>query len=375
LFNNLYVIIHNYLERNIKMKIGIIGLPQSGKKTLFEVLSGHAPSEHDLASNKPIKSMAQISDARLDRLEEIYTAESKVQARLDIELLPKISEDAQANSQIFKEVVDLDAILLVARAFENDAVYHIKGSVDVKRDIDLVFSELILNDLLFIEKRLERIEKSLKGKKEENLSKEKEVILKLKDHLDKELPLRLLELNEAEKKVISSYPFITLKKIIVALNVSENSLTDEALLKQLRDEYKAVGAYFMQVSAKTEAEIASLDDAAERKEFLDAAGIIEPAINILTALCIEALNLISFFTAGTNEVRQWTTKKGNSAPEAAGEIHSDMQRGFIRAELIKFEDIDSLGSEKAVKDAGKMYLRGKDYIIEAGDILTIRFSV
>ena len=357
------------------MKIGIIGLPQSGKKTLFKVLSGHAPSEYDLASNKPIKSMTQISDARLDRLEEIYTAESKVQARLDIELLPKISEDAQANSQIFKEVVDLDAILLVARAFENDAVYHIKGSVDVKRDIDLVFSELILNDLLFIEKRLQRIEKSLKGKKEENLSKEKEVILKLKDHLDKELPLRLLELNEAEKKVISSYPFITLKKIIVALNVSENSLTDEALLKQLRDEYKAVGAYFMQVSAKTEAEIASLDDAAERKEFLDATGIIEPAINILTALCIEALNLISFFTAGTNEVRQWTTKKGNSAPEAAGEIHSDMQRGFIRAELMKFADIDSLGSEKAIKDAGKMYLKGKDYIIEAGDILTIRFSV
>jgi hypothetical protein len=357
------------------MKIGIIGLPQSGKKTLFKVLSGHAPSEHDLASNKPIKSMAQISDARLDRLEEIYTAQTKVQARLDIELLPKISEDAQANAQIFKDVVDLDAILLVIRAFENDAVYHIKGSVDAKRDIDLVFSELILHDLLFIEKRLERIEKSLKGKKEENLLKEKTILLKLKDQLDKELPLRLLDISENEAKVISSYPFITLKKIIVALNVSEDSLKDETLLNNLKQNYKPTGAYFMQVSAETEAEIASLDDAAERKEFLEAAGIIEPAINILTALCIEALNLISFFTAGTNEVRQWTTKKGSSAPEAAGEIHSDMQRGFIRAELIKFEDIDSLGSEKAVKDNGKMYLKGKDYIIEAGDILTIRFSV
>jgi hypothetical protein len=272
-------------------------------------------------------------------------------------------------------VAELDAILLVVRAFENDAVYHIKGSVDAKRDIDMVFSELILNDLLFIEKRLERIDKSLKGKKEETLLKEKEVLLKLKGQLDKELPLRLLELDEKENKIIASYPFITLKKIIVALNVSEDGLKDRSFLEKLSSEYKDKGAYFMQVSAETEAEIASLEDAAERKEFLAAAGIKEPAINVLTALCIEALNLISFFTAGTNEVRQWTTKRGSSAPEAAGEIHSDMQRGFIRAELIKFSDIDSLGSEKAVKDAGKMYLKGKDYIIEGGDILTIRFNV
>ena len=357
------------------MKIGIIGLPQSGKKTLFKVLSGHAPSEHDLAANKPIKSMAQISDARLDRLEEVYKAQSKVRARLEIELLPKISEDAQANTQIFKDVIELDAILLVIRAFENDAVYHIKGGVDAKRDIDLVFSELILNDLLFIEKRLERINKSLKGKKEENLLKEKEVLLKLKEQLDKELPLRLLDLTEIQSKIIASYPFITLKKIIIALNVSEDALKDGTLLKKLSQDYKNIDAYFMQVSAETEAEIASLDDEAERKEFLADAGITEPAINILTSLCIEALNLISFFTAGPNEVRHWTTKKGSSAPEAAGGIHSDMQRGFIRAELIKFADIDALGSEKAVKDAGKMYLKGKDYIVEGGDILTIRFNV
>ncbi len=357
------------------MKIGIIGLPQSGKKTLFKVLSGHAPSEHDLAVNKPIKSMAQISDARLDRLEEVYKAQSKVRARLEIELLPKISEDAQANTQIFKDVIELDAILLVIRAFENDAVYHIKGGVDAKRDIDLVFSELILNDLLFIEKRLERINKSLKGKKEENLLKEKEVLLKLKEQLDKELPLRLLDLTEIQSKIIASYPFITLKKIIIALNVSEDALKDGTLLKKLSQDYKNIDAYFMQVSAETEAEIASLDDEAERKEFLADAGITEPAINILTSLCIEALNLISFFTAGPNEVRHWTTKKGSSAPEAAGGIHSDMQRGFIRAELIKFADIDALGSEKAVKDAGKMYLKGKDYIVEGGDILTIRFNV
>ncbi len=357
------------------MKIGIIGLPRSGKKTLFKVLSGHAPSEHDLAANKPIKSMAQISDARLDRLEEIFKAESKVRARLEIELLPKISEDAQANTRIFKDVVELDAILLVIRAFENDAVYHIKGSVDAKRDIDLVFSELILNDLLFIEKRLERISKSLKGKKEENLLKEKEVLLKLKEQLDKELPLRLLDLTETQSKIIASYPFITLKKIIIALNVSEGALKNGALLIKLSQDYKDIDAYFMQVSAEAEAEIASLDDESERKEFLAASGITEPAINILTSLSIEALNLISFFTAGPNEVRHWTTKKGSSAPEVAGEIHSDMQRGFIRAELIKFEDIDALGSEKAVKEAGKMYLKGKDYIVEGGDILTIRFNV
>lgn len=357
------------------MKIGIIGLPQAGKKTLFKVLCGHLPSEHDLASGKPIKSMAQIQDERLNKLEEIYKAQSKVQARLDIELLPKLSEDAQSNAKILTDVAELDAILLVIRAFTNDSVYHIKGSVDAKRDIDLVLSELILNDLLFIEKRLERIEKSLRGKKEETLLKEKDLMLKLKGQLDKELPLRLLELSKNELKIISSYPFITLKKMIIALNVSEEDLKGSSLVDKFEAEYKDQAAYFMQVSAECEAQIAALDDEAERLEFLNECGISQPSINVLTSLCIKALNLISFFTAGPNEVRQWTTEAGSTAPEAAGGIHSDMQRGFIRAELIKFEDIVSLGSEKAVKDNGKMRLVGKDYVVEEGDILTIRFNV
>jgi hypothetical protein len=163
--------------------------------------------------------------------------------------------------------------------------------------------------------------------------------------------------------------------MIIALNVSEEDLKDSSLVDKFEAEYKDQTAYFMQVSAECEAQIAALDDEAERLEFLNECGISQPSINVLTSLCIKALNLISFFTAGPNEVRQWTTEAGSTAPEAAGGIHSDMQRGFIRAELIKLEDIVSLGSEKAVKDNGKMRLVGKDYVVEEGDILTIRFNV
>lgn len=357
------------------MKIGLIGLPQVGKKTLFELLTNHKPSEKEIISGKPIKGVAEIKDPRFDYLVKHYQPKKEVRARIDLETLPKIEKDTIAKGDIFKDINELDAICHVVRAFKDDSVYHVDGSIDPKRDIDFVNSELILHDLIFIEKRIERLDKTIKQTKEEAAIKEREILSKLKNHLDKTLPLRLLDITAEEKRAITSYPFVTRKTMIVAMNVSESDMKSSALLGQLGGELKALGIEVMQVSAKVEAEIAALDTEEEKKEFLSSLGIAEPAINVLTRVSLNALNLISFFTVGQDEVRQWNVRKGSFAPEAAGVIHSDLQKGFIRAEVMKYSDLISLGSEEKVKETGKFYLKGKDYIVEDGDILNIRFNV
>jgi len=357
------------------MKIGIIGLPQSGKKTLFELLTEHKITEKDLASGKNIKSIAEIKDPRFDKLVAMYKPKKHVRARIDIELLPKIEKDAITKGDIFKDIAETDALCHVVRQFADDSIYHINGAVDPKRDIDSINSELILHDLIFVEKRLERVELELKKLKDEAKSKERDVLLKIKAHLEKEMPLRLLELKPEEKKAIASYPFVTLKEMLLAVNVSEDDLKNKEFLGGLQKAYEPLKIEVMLVSAKVESEIASLETEKEKQEFLAALGIEEPAVNALTRLCIKAMSLISFFTVGEDEVRQWTIKRASSAPEAAGAIHSDLQKGFIRAELIKLSDLFELGTEEKVKEAGKLYLKGKDYIVEDGDILNIRFNV
>ena len=357
------------------MKIGIIGLPQTGKKSLFEVLTQYSPTQQDIISNKSLKSMAEIKDSRFDGLVEIYNPKKQLRARIDIELLPKIEKDVIAKGDIFKDIADLDAVCHLVRVFDDESVYHVSGTPDAKRDIDRINCELILNDLIFIEKRLQRIEGNLKKVKDQDAQKERELLLKLKQQLDKEEPLRLLELDKQQQKIIASYPFITFKKMIVVLNVSEDKLNDFSLLEELKQNYKDSNIDIMQVSAKAELEIAGLQSESERKEFLQALGIKEPAINILTRLCIKALDLVSFFTVGPDEVRQWTVTKGSTAPEAAGQIHTDLQKGFIRAEIMESEELIAAGSAEKLKQAGKFYLKGKDYIVQDGNVLCIRFNV
>jgi len=357
------------------MKIGIIGLPQAGKKTLFGLLTQYVFSEKDLTAGKTIKSFAQIKDPRFNNLTGMYQPKKQVRAKIDIELLPKLEPEVIRKGDIFKDIAEFDAICHIVRAFKNESVYHINGSVDYRRDIESVNSELILNDLIFIEKRIERIDNNLKKIKDTAAIKEKELLLKLKEHLDEGLPLRLLDLDVQEAKTIASYPFITRKKMIIVLNVSEDELSNEERVEQLRKEYQPLDIDIMQVCAKVESEIAKLETVQERDEFLKVLGIKEPAIDVLTRLCIKALNLISFFTVGHDEVRQWLIRAGSSAPDAAGVIHSDLQKGFIRAEVMKYDDLISLGSEASLKQAGKSYLKGKDYIVEDGDIIEIRFNV
>ena len=357
------------------MKIGIIGLPQVGKKTLFEVLVGHPPSEKDLVSGKPIKGVAEIRDSRFDHLVSLYKPKKEVRARIDIELIPKLEKDSIAKGAVFADINELDAICHVVRSFKDDSVYHVDGSVDAKRDIDFVNAELILHDLIFIEKRLERLDKTIKQTKEEAATKEREVLVKLKAHLEKTLPLRLLELSPDEKKILSSYPFVTRKALFLVLNASEAELKDEKLLNSLKPELSPLKVEAMQVSAKVEAEVDALESEDERKAFLDALCIAEPALNLLTRLCLKSLDLISFFTVGQDEVRQWNVRRSSPAPEAAGVIHSDLQKGFISAEVMKYGELAAAGTEDKLKAAGKLYVKGKDYIVEDGDILNIRFNV
>jgi hypothetical protein len=350
-------------------------LPQTGKKTLFQILAGIEHLERTAEAKKPLMGTADILDPRFDTLARMYSPKKEVRAKVDIALLPKMEKEAISKGDIFKDIVDMDAICHVVRAFEDESIYHVDGSVNPVRDIDMVNTELILHDMLFIEKRMERIESNLKKIKDEKQEKEKSLLFKMKDQLENEKPLRLMEMGLEEEMLIRSYPFITPKQLILVLNVSDNDLDNESVIQGLNDRCKAHRMEAMQVSAKVESEIANLESAEERREFLEELGIKEPALGRLTRLCIKALGLISFFTVSRDELRQWLIRKGSSAPEAAGTIHSDLQRGFIRAEVMKYDELMEHKSEAALKSAGKLYLKGKDYIVEDGDILNIRFKV
>jgi GTP-binding protein YchF len=356
------------------MKVGIIGLPQTGKKTLFQILTGSQLREQSGAP-KPIPGTADIIDPRFDRLVEMYHPKKETPARIDLVLLPKIEQETIAKGSIFRDISDVDAICHVVRAFEDDAVYHASGSVDPLRDVEMVNSELLLHDQIFVEKRIERLEISLKKIKDEKQAKELELMQRILAHLEEEKPLRLMAFDEDEELLTRSYSFITRKEMILAFNVSEDLVGDTSLLERVAAVCGADKIEAMVVSALVESEIALLDSDEEKLEFLEDLGISEPALGVLTRLCLQALGRVSFFTVGEDEVHQWLVRVGSAAPIAAGVIHSDLQKGFIRAEVMKYDELLEYGSEAELKKVGKMYVQGKEYIVVDGDILNIRFSV
>jgi GTP-binding protein YchF len=358
------------------MDIGLIGLPQSGKKTLFELLVGSdAPGK----KQDPIKSrrgIAEVQDDRFDKLLSIYSPKKHTRARIEFLLLPKIEGHNISESDTFDELADVDALCHVVRVFENDAVYHVSGSVNPQRDIDFVNSELILHDLLFIEKRIQRIDNKLKKIKDETIVAEKALLEKLAHHLEGELPLRFFKLQREDKKLLTNHPFLTRKQLVVALNLSEGQLQDDKRTSELDERYRDLQISFVDVPAEVELEIASLESAEDRSAFMKEMGIQKTALYMLSRVCIEALGLISFFTVlAGGELRQWFLRRGSTALDAAGAIHSDLQRGFIRTEVIKYKDLIQVGSEEKVKSEGKLYVKGRDYVVEDGDILYVRFNV
>jgi len=306
---------------------------------------------------------------------DIYSPCKQTPAHVEFVLLPDLDKEASRNDQVLRSLPQVDVICHLVRAFQDGTVFHVHGDVDPRRDICLFNQELQLNDLLFIEKRLERLEKEQNRKRDaQTIALEVDLLSRMRDHLETGYFLRGLSLNEAEEKLIAGTPLLTRKAIIVVLNVGEGEVGDPNVIHPLQREFSAQGFEWIAVSAKIEQELSVLDTA-ERQVFLEELQLDQPALDRLTLLCYRTLGLLSFFTVGPDEVRAWTNRRGALAPQAAGVIHSDFERGFIRAEVMKYHDLIKLGSEQKVKEVGKFMQRGRDYVVEDGDIINFLFNV
>ena len=355
------------------MKLGLVGFPQVGKRTLFRLLTGKEPNPE--GKKGAILGLAKVRDTRFDRLVEIYAPRKETPAQIEFLLLPELDPQASRNEPILRSLDQVDVICHLVRAFQDDTVFHIHGAVDPRRDISLLNEELQLNDLLFIEKRLERLEREQKNKKDlQKTALEQELLTRMKEHLETGCFLRSFPLTEAEEKLIASYPLLTRKAVIIILNVGEEDLGDRDLAVRLRETFREKEFRWISVSAKIEQELCQLDTT-ESQAFLEELQLDQPALDRLTLLCYKTLGFVSFFTVGPDEVRAWTNREGSLAPQAAGVIHSDFERGFIRAEVMKFNDLITMGSEKKLREAGKYMQKGRDYVVEDGDIINFLFNV
>lgn len=356
------------------MQIGLIGLPQAGKKTLLRLLT-RVDAQSAAPTNGAIPGICPVRDPRVDRLAAMYRPKKVTPATIQYLLMPDLTKDSAKNQELLKALQLVDVLALVVRAFAEDTVFHIDGSVDPLRDIDTVRSELLLNDLLFAEKRLERIAKEQARRGGTDRTKEQALLTVLQSHLNENRPLRTLPLSAEDQALLAGAPLLTRKPFLIILNMGEADVQDRRLRDAVEQRVGQHQVHLAQVSAKIEEELSALEDPAERAAFLTELGIAESAIARLTRVSYDALGLISYFTVGPDEVRAWTLPRGASAAQAGGVIHSDIERGFIRAELVKYEDLISLGSEQAVAGAGKAQLKGKEYVVEDGDILNFRFNV
>ncbi|NLZ62601.1 MAG: redox-regulated ATPase YchF [Lentisphaerae bacterium] len=355
------------------MNLGIIGLPQVGKKTVFQLLTG-LPADKAPTKDGIIHGVASVRDARVEVLSAMFKPKKTKFAEFELILPPDIQPDSARSAAWLEPIRRADALIHVVRAFEADSVFHILNSVDPARDIETVELEFLFADLAMTELRLERLQKELRVKPTPQKEKEKEVISRCKEQLEKELPLRNLEFNEEEMRLIRSLQFLTLKPMVTVINVGEDLAEGQTRNAALVETLQNRGDTVVFLSAAIEQELLALDEE-ERQAFMADLGLHEPAAHRLSRSAYNCLGLLSFFTCGPDEVRAWTIPAGFTAPEAAGRIHSDLQRGFIRAETIAYDDLIKAGSEKAAKEAKLYKLNGKDYLVKDGDIIEIRFNV
>ena len=357
------------------MHIGLIGLPQSGKKTLLRLLTGVDAHAATASQEGLVPGICSVRDPRLERLAAMYHPQKLTPATIQYLLMPDLTNDSAKNQELFKALAHVDVVAAVIRAFADDTVFHLEGSVNPHRDLTMVQTELLLNDLLFVEKRLERLAKEQARRSGVDRAAERELLATLQAALNDGAALRTLTLGPEQPKLLSGAPLLTSKPLLVILNVGETQVRELRAVEELKATAGSKDFHAVRVSAKIEEELSQLNDPTERAAFLKELGIVESAIDGLTRVSYDALGLISYFTVGTDEVRAWTVRRGASAAAAARIIHSDLERGFIRAELIKYDDLMALGSEHAVANSGKAYLKGRDYLVEDGDILNFRFNV
>ncbi|MCL2356401.1 MAG: redox-regulated ATPase YchF [Defluviitaleaceae bacterium] len=363
------------------MKLGIVGLPNAGKSTLYNAImqTGAEASNYPFSTVSPNVGRVPVPDERLAKLNEIYNAKSVVPASIEMVdiagLVKGASRGEGLGNQFLSHIREADALIHVVRCFEDENIAHVHDTIDPLRDIETVNLELIFADLELLERRLAKVEKVARTDKA--YKREEEILRKITATLEDGSPSRSLVWDDAEDlKLVESFTLITQKPVLYAANISESDLEsgDSSALKALEEVAEAEGAKMFVSCAKLEAEIATLDPE-EKEMFLAEAGIKENGLARLISAGYELLGLISFLTAGPKEVRAWTVRRNSKAPQAAGKIHSDLERGFIRAEVVAYDDLISAGTYAAAKEKGQVRIEGKEYIVKDGDVLLIRFNV
>lgn len=361
---------------------GIVGLPNVGKSTLFNAITkaGAEMANYPFATIDPNVGMVEVPDKRLDRIQELIPAKKVVPTTFEFTDIAGIVKGASKGeglgNKFLENIRQVDAIVHVVRAFDDDNITHVTGKIDPIDDIETINLELGLSDLEAVDKRLAKVQRAAKGSDKEAKA-ELAVLEKIKPVLEAGKGVRTIDFSEDELPIVKGLFLLTSKPVLYVANIAEDDMSDpdgNKYIQSIRDYVKDEGAEVIGVAAASEEEIAEMDDD-EKAEFLEMEGVEEPGLNRLIRASYKLLGLETFFTAGGKETRAWTYKKGTKAPQAAGIIHSDFERGFIRAEVMSFEDLDEHETQAAVREAGKLRLEGKDYVMQDGDVVEFRFNV
>lgn len=363
------------------LQAGIVGLPNVGKSTLFNAITKKniLAANYPFATIEPNVGVVFIPDKRIDFLKELYNPLRVIPTTFEFTDIAGLVKGAASGeglgNKFLAHIREVDAIIEVVRCFDNENITHVTGKVNPKEDMDIINVELILADLEVITNRINKIVKKAETTKDKDIILELDVLKRCEESLMQNIPLRNLNLTNDEKKLIKHFSFLTIKPIIYVANVEENDIINEnKYVKEVRDFAKDENAKVIVMSAKLEADLVDVEDN-EKKEFLTSYGIKESGLDKLILATYNLLDLATFFTVGSDEVRAWTFKKGMKAPECAGLIHNDFERGFIRAEVMSYTDLESLKDEKKVQEVGKLRIEGKNYQIKDGDICYFRFNV
>ncbi|OIQ40601.1 MAG: redox-regulated ATPase YchF [Bacteroidetes bacterium MedPE-SWsnd-G1] len=363
------------------MKAGIVGLPNVGKSTLFNCLSNAKAQSANFpfCTIEPNIGVVNVPDARLEKLEELVGPEKVVPATVEIVdiagLVKGASKGEGLGNKFLANIRETDAIIHVLRCFDNDNIVHVDASVDPVRDKGTIDVELQLKDLEAVEKKMERVKKSARTG-DKAAQKELETLVKVKDGLEGFNSVRAIDLTDDEQEFLKPLQLLTSKPILYVCNVDDDSaVSGNAYVDAVKEAVKHEDAEIIILAVGTESDINELEDYEERQLFLEDMGLDEPGASKLIRAAYKLLNLQTYFTAGVKEVRAWTINIGDTAPQAAGVIHTDFEKGFIRAEVIKYDTFVELGSEAKVKEAGKLGVEGKEYIVQDGDMMNFRFNV